>query len=40
MGKELKRLVEDKVIKSVQFYEWAAPIVPVIRFCEDVASTK
>ena len=31
MGRELERLVEDKVIEPVQFYKWAAPIIPVVK---------
>ena len=29
--RELERLVQDKVIEPVQFSEWAAPIVPVVK---------
>ena len=40
VGKDLKRLVEDKVIKPVQFYEWAActhcSSNRAEQFCEDM----
>ena len=29
--RELERLVQDKVVEPVQFSEWAAPIVPVVK---------
>ena len=31
MEKELERLVQLKIIEPVEFAEWAAPIVPVLK---------
>lgn len=31
VGEELERLVNDGIIEPVQFAEWAAPVVPVLK---------